>query len=98
MKAIKEILFSLAGLLAALYTPGAAIAQRIPTGAAIDAEVSKVMTRTRSKGMALAVIDRGEVGYVPRCSVLMRPIQTTPNAFKGYNQRQPLRGGTSDIV
>ena len=51
-------------LLAAFCVPIAAVAQRIPTGAAIDAEVGKIMTRTHAKGMAVAVIDRGKVGYV----------------------------------
>ena len=51
-------------LLAALYVPLAAVAQRIPTGAAIDAEVGKIMTRTHAKGMGVAVIDRGKVGYI----------------------------------
>ena len=40
------------------------MAQRIPTGAAIDAEVGKIMTLTHAKGMAVAVIDRGQVRYV----------------------------------
>jgi CubicO group peptidase (beta-lactamase class C family) len=39
-------------------------AQVIPSAAAIDAQVSQIMSRTHSKGMALAVIDRGKVGYV----------------------------------
>ena len=51
-------------LLAAFYVPLAAVAQRIPTGAAIDAEVGKIMTRTHAKGMGVAVIDRGKVGYI----------------------------------
>lgn len=42
----------------------ALIAQTIPSGAAIDAEVVKIMSHTGAKGMALAVIDRGKVGYV----------------------------------
>jgi CubicO group peptidase (beta-lactamase class C family) len=44
--------------------PVAAVAQTIPNGAAIDAEVSKIMTRTHAKGMAVAVIDHGKVSYV----------------------------------
>ena len=40
------------------------VAQTIPSGAAIDAEVGKIMTRTQAKGMAIAVIDHGRVGYV----------------------------------
>ena len=42
----------------------AAAAQTIPTGAAIDAEVSKIMASTHANGMAVAVIDHGKVGYV----------------------------------
>jgi CubicO group peptidase (beta-lactamase class C family) len=42
----------------------AVAAQAIPSGPAIDAEVSGVMTRTHAKGMAIAVIDHGKVGYV----------------------------------
>jgi CubicO group peptidase (beta-lactamase class C family) len=41
-----------------------AVAQAIPNGAAIDAEVNKIMTDTHAKGMAVAVIDHGKVGYV----------------------------------
>jgi CubicO group peptidase (beta-lactamase class C family) len=49
---------------AALCLPVEADAQTIPKSAAIDAEVSRVMTHTRAKGMAVAVIDHGEVRYV----------------------------------
>lgn len=41
-----------------------AFGQRIPSNASIDAEVNKVMTATHAKGMAIAVIDHGRVGYV----------------------------------
>jgi CubicO group peptidase (beta-lactamase class C family) len=44
--------------------PLAAAAQTIPAGNAIDAEVNTIMTRTHGKGMAVAVIDHGKVGYV----------------------------------
>ncbi len=50
--------------LAAFYLPVAAAAQTIPNGAAIDAEVGKIMTSTHAKGIAVAVIDHGKVGYV----------------------------------
>ncbi len=40
------------------------VAQTIPSDAAIDAEVSKIMTHTHAKGMAVAVIDHGKVRYV----------------------------------
>ena len=46
-------------LLAVVCLPVAAVAQKIPAGAAIDAEVGKIMARTQAKGMAVAVIDRG---------------------------------------
>jgi hypothetical protein len=36
----------------------AAVAQSIPNGAAIDAEVGRIVTHTHSKGMAVAVIAR----------------------------------------
>jgi CubicO group peptidase (beta-lactamase class C family) len=53
-------------LLAVLFAAfrAAAIAQTIPNGAAIDAEVGRIMTQTHAKGMAVAVIDHGKVGYV----------------------------------
>ncbi len=51
-------------LLAAGCLPVVAVAQTIPNGAAIDTEVGKIMTRTRAKGMAVAVIDHGRVRYV----------------------------------
>jgi CubicO group peptidase (beta-lactamase class C family) len=66
MKAIKKLPL-LAVLSAALCLPVAVVAlapAAIPNGAAIDAEVSKIMTRTQAKGMAVAVIDRGKVEYV----------------------------------
>ena len=42
----------------------AATAPTIPTGAAIDVEVHKIMARTHANGMAVAVIDHGKVSYV----------------------------------
>src|SRR5277367_644096 len=39
-------------------------AQTIPGGAAIDAQVKKIMSKTHASGMAVAVIDHGKVGYV----------------------------------
>jgi CubicO group peptidase (beta-lactamase class C family) len=36
----------------------------MPNGAAIDAEVSRIMSHTHANGMAVAVIDHGNVGYV----------------------------------
>jgi CubicO group peptidase (beta-lactamase class C family) len=40
------------------------VAQTLPNGEAIDTEVSKIMTHTGAKGMAVAVIDHGKVSYV----------------------------------
>ena len=44
--------------------PFAVIAQTLPAGAGIDAEVRHLMIRTRAKGMAVAVVDHGKVEYV----------------------------------
>jgi CubicO group peptidase (beta-lactamase class C family) len=41
-----------------------AAAQTIPNGAAIDAEVKQIMASTHAQGLAVAVIDHGEVGYL----------------------------------
>jgi CubicO group peptidase (beta-lactamase class C family) len=52
-------------LLAPVFcVPFAASSQTIPGGAAIDAEVGKIMSRTKANGMAMAVVDGGKVGYV----------------------------------
>ena len=42
----------------------AAIAETLPSGPLIDAQVGKIMTRTHAHGMAVAVIDHGKVSYV----------------------------------
>src|ERR1700689_2719186 len=47
-----------------LQLPMQLAVQTIPSVAAIDAEVSKVMARTHANGMAIAVIDHGKVIYV----------------------------------
>jgi CubicO group peptidase (beta-lactamase class C family) len=58
-------LFSLVSFLfAALCLPANAAPQAIPGSAAIDAEVSKIMSRTHAQGMAVAVVDHGKVGHV----------------------------------
>jgi CubicO group peptidase (beta-lactamase class C family) len=54
----------LAAAFAAIFLPLASAAQALPGGKSIDAEVSKIMTRTHANGMAVAVIDHGKVGYV----------------------------------
>src|ERR1700674_420339 len=64
LRPLKMVLPLFAALLADHCLPVAAVAQTIPNGTAIDAEVSKIMTHTHAKGMAVAVIDHGKVGYV----------------------------------
>jgi CubicO group peptidase (beta-lactamase class C family) len=52
-------------LLSAVFCfTSAVVAQALPSGAAIDAEVGKLMTRTHANGMAVAFIDHGKVAYV----------------------------------
>ena len=51
-------------LLTACCLPVAVVSQTMPNGAAIDGEVSKIMAQTDAKGIAVAVIDHGKVGYV----------------------------------
>jgi CubicO group peptidase (beta-lactamase class C family) len=60
----KKILPLLVVLSAAFWLSAAAVAPTLPNGAAIDAEVSRIMNRTHANGMAVAVIDHGRVGYV----------------------------------
>jgi CubicO group peptidase (beta-lactamase class C family) len=58
-----NVLPFLAVFIAAFCLSVASIAQTTQNGVAIDTEVSKIMTRTQAKGMAVAVIDHGKVGY-----------------------------------
>jgi CubicO group peptidase (beta-lactamase class C family) len=51
-------------LLAACWLPVGVVSQTMPNGAAIDGEVSKIMTQTHANGLAVAVIDHGKVRYV----------------------------------
>lgn len=51
-------------LFASLCLPLAAVAQTIPSEAAIDAKVAKIMTQTHANGMAVAVVDHGKVAQV----------------------------------
>src|SRR5450432_3758843 len=60
----KKLVPLLALFFATLGCSIAAVAQTIPSGAAIDTEVGKIMSRTSTNGMAVAVIDHGKVGYV----------------------------------
>jgi len=63
MRTRKRVLPLLAVLSAAFCLPVAGVAPTIPNGAAIDAEVSKIMTATHANGMAVAVVDHGKVRY-----------------------------------
>jgi CubicO group peptidase (beta-lactamase class C family) len=51
-------------VLIAFCFPVSAFAQTVPNGAAIDAKVIKVMTSTHARGLAVAIIDHGNVAYV----------------------------------
>jgi CubicO group peptidase (beta-lactamase class C family) len=51
-------------LAAALCYRTSAAEHAIPSGAAIDARVIRILDRTHAKGIAVAVIDRGRVAYV----------------------------------
>jgi CubicO group peptidase (beta-lactamase class C family) len=64
MKTLQDF-FLLLELLCAVFCSSLGVfAQTIPPGPAIDAEVDKIMTHTLAKGIAVAVIDHGKVGYV----------------------------------
>jgi CubicO group peptidase (beta-lactamase class C family) len=64
MRTWEKFLSFSAVLFAASCLPVVAVAQTIPSGAAIDAEVGNIMTQTHAKGMAVAIIDHGKVGYI----------------------------------
>jgi CubicO group peptidase (beta-lactamase class C family) len=64
LRTLKKVLPLFAPLFAAFCLPITAVAQTIPNGVAIDAEMSKIMAQTHAKGMAVAIIDHGKVGYV----------------------------------
>src|ERR1700733_16292964 len=64
MRMSQRVFPLLAVFLAALCLSVTAVAQTMPTGSAVDAEVSKIMTGTHAEGLAIAVIDHGKVGYV----------------------------------
>ncbi len=64
MNTNNKTLQALALLVIVWFLPTEARTQTIPNGAAIDAEVHKLMARTSANGMALAVIEHGQVAYV----------------------------------
>ena len=66
-------------LLAACWLPVGVVSQTMPNGAAIDGEVSKIMTQTHANGLAVAVIDHGKVSYVhSTASATPREIRSPP--------------------
>jgi CubicO group peptidase (beta-lactamase class C family) len=64
MRNRKRALLLFAVLSASFCLSLAALAQAIPSDAAIDAKVAKIMTQTHANGMAVAVIDHGKVSSV----------------------------------
>lgn len=54
-------LFCAAALTAAAASP---VAARVPTEAALDAEVARAMAATQARGLAIAVIDKGRMVHV----------------------------------
>src|ERR1700746_3564233 len=64
MKLRRRVLALWPAILVSFCVPAAAAAQRIPNGAAIDAEVGKLMAETHGKGISIAVIERGKIAYV----------------------------------
>lgn len=54
MRMSRRVLPVLVVLLTAFCVSVTSIAQRMPTGAAIDAEVGKILARAHAKGMAVA--------------------------------------------
>ena len=64
MDSLPSFFRTLAVLAAACGLCVAAHAQELPGGAAIAAEIGKLMKRTHAQGLAVALIDRGQVGFV----------------------------------
>lgn len=64
MRTSKKFLPVLALVCSTVCHPGPVAADRIPSNGAIDAELQKILSRTGANGIAVAVIDRGEVHYV----------------------------------
>ena len=76
MKMRVEVLQPLIVLIASLYLPIAVLAQTIPGGPAVDAEVNKIMTETHANGMAVAVIDHA------RSAIFTRTASVTPREIR----------------
>jgi CubicO group peptidase (beta-lactamase class C family) len=63
LRTLKRVVPLFAPLFAIFCLPVAAFPQTIPNATAIDAEVNKIMSRTHANGLAVAVVDHGNVGY-----------------------------------
>jgi CubicO group peptidase (beta-lactamase class C family) len=64
MRPARPLRVTLLAWTVAAATAATPLQQPIPSGAAIDVEVHDTMARTHARGMAVAVIDHGAVGYV----------------------------------
>jgi CubicO group peptidase (beta-lactamase class C family) len=64
MNARRFALSLLAVVSAVFFLPVVCASQGLPKGAAIDAEVSRIMARTHANGMAVAVVHYGKVDFV----------------------------------
>jgi CubicO group peptidase (beta-lactamase class C family) len=93
------------GLIAAAVSPATA---RVPTEAALDAEVARAMVATRSRGLAIAIIDKGRVvrvrsygdrnaaGAPLRTDTIMYGASLTKSAF-AYLVMQLVEEGRLDL-
>lgn len=95
-------------LVASLPLLAAAAAPALPDGAAIDAEVARLMTATKAQGLAVAVIDAGQVVHVSahgRRNAAGEPLQTDTvmygasltKAVFGYYVMQLVDEGKLDL-
>lgn len=94
-----------AALTAATVSP---VAARVPTEAALDAEVARAMTATQSRGLAIAIIDKGRVvrvrsygarnadGAPLRTDTIMYGASLTKSAF-AYLVMQLVEEGRLDL-
>lgn len=64
MRTRRTALLAVSAISVSFCFPIASAKPMTPSVAAIDAEVSKIMTRTGANGMAVAVIDHGKIEYV----------------------------------
>ena len=98
-------LFCAAALTAAGVSP---VAARVPSEAALDAEVARAMTATQSRGLAIAIIDKGRVvrvrsygarnvaGAPLRTDTIMYGASLTKSAF-AYMVMQLVEEGRLDL-